>query len=164
MRVRLQDGFREVEILGRSHVVELYSEELAVAYLRRLIRDPANQAALRRAMAEETGGADVGRIDDEGLLKRLARRMIFGDLRIVTRQLFPSGQNATPPEASQGSTPRQDEQAAKAESTSAATADEEPAAAAEEAEEDPVLAGTDAPAQAASLQSAAAAGSPLCET
>jgi hypothetical protein len=162
MRVRLQDGYREIEIVGRSHVVEFYSEELAVAYFRRLLKEPGNRTALRRALAEEMGGADVGRLDDESLLKRLARRMIHGDLRVVTRQLYPSGHNATPPEASQASTPRQDEQAAKAES--AAATEEEAAETEEAAAEDAVLAGTEAAAQAATLQSAAATGAPLCET
>jgi hypothetical protein len=166
MRVRLQDGYREIEIVGRSHVVEFYSEELAVAYFRRLLKEPGNRTALRRALAEEMGGADVGRLDDESLLKRLARRMIHGDLRVVTRQLYPSGHNATPPEASQASTPRQDEQAAKAESAAAAAAatEEEAAETEEAAAEDAVLAGTEAAPQAATLQSAAATGAPLCET
>lgn len=163
MRVRLNDGSREIEIVGRSHLVELYSQDMAVAYFRRLLRDPPNRTALRRALADETS-AGTFRMDDEDLLKELARRVVYGDLRILVRNAFPSGHNASPPEAAQSTTPLQDEQAAREESPAASAA---PASAAQQAgdpeETDPLVAAVDPVAQAQALQAASESGAPVCE-
>jgi hypothetical protein len=166
MRVRLNDGSREIDLVDRSHLVELYSQEMAVAYFRRLLRDPANRTALRRALADESSGGAF-RMDDEEVLKELARRVVYGDLRIVVRSAFPSGHNAGSPEAAQSTTPLQDQQAAQAESpaaspsSSASTAPVSAAPAAEEA--DPIVAAVDPAAQAQTLQAASESGAPLCE-
>lgn len=164
MRIRLSDGSREIELVGRSHLVELYSQEMAVAYFRRLLRDPANRTALRRALADEMPGGFF-RMDDEEVLKELARRVVYGDLRILVRNVFPSGHNATPPEASQATTPLQDEQAAREQSaaSSAAPASASQQAASSEEETDPIVAAVDPAAQAQALQAAAESGAPLCE-
>ena len=161
VRIRLNDGSREIELVGRSHLVELYSQEMAVAYFRRLLRDPANRTALRRALADETSGSAF-RMDDEEVLKELARRVVYGDLRVLVRNAFPSGGNAAPPDASQSTTPLQDEQAAREESPAAAPASAAQAAA-EPEETDPLVAAVDPAAQAQSLQAAADSGAPLCE-
>jgi hypothetical protein len=164
MRIRLEDGFREIEILGRSDLVEFYSPELAMAFLRRLLREPGNRAALRNALSGDSTPSGLFALDDEAVLRELARRVVHGDLKIVARRPLAPGHNATPPGESQGSTPRQDEQAAKQEQAAAAAvedalAEDEPA---EEAA-DPLLEGTDTEAQAAALQDAASTGTPLCE-
>lgn len=170
MRVRLNDGSRGIDLGGlvdlgdRSHRVELYSQDMAVAYFRRLLRDPAHRTALRRALADEMS-AGTFRMDDEQVLKELARRVVYGDLRILVRNPFPSGHNATPPEASQSTTPLEDQQAAQEQSPAASAAPAsaaQPAAAGEE-EADPLVAAVDPVAQAQTLQAAAETGAPLCE-
>jgi hypothetical protein len=160
VRVRLSDGSRDIELVGRSHLVELYSQEMAVAYFRRLLRDPANRTALRRALADETSGSAF-RMDDEDVLKELARRVVYGDLRILVRNAFPSGHNAASPEAAQSTTPLQDQQAAREQSPAASAAP--PAAASEQEETDPLVTAVDPAAQAQTLQAASESGAPLCE-
>lgn len=162
MRVRFQDGFREIEIVGRGSTVARGGWEPGLASLRRLLRDPENRAKLRRAFAEEIPVSALARMSDEEVLGELARRMAGGELILLERHGSSGGSSAPPP--SQGSTPRQDEQAAKAEapvteSRSAAPQAASPAAAAS----DPALAGMDAAAQAATLRAAAESGAPLCE-
>jgi len=163
MKLRLEDGFREIEIVARRDLVEFHSEELAAAFFRRLLGEPANRIALRRALSEEMGASDLLRRSDEEAARWLARKVVFGDLRILAHDL-PQG---PAPAASDGggaeATPRQAEQAAKAEqSASPAPAQPAPAAASDE-ETDPLLADTDPVAQAATLQAAAESGAPLCE-
>lgn len=164
MRVRLNEGSQEIEIVGRSHLVELYSQEMAMAYFRRLLQDSANRSALRRALADEMPGGFF-RMNDEEVLKELARRVVYGNLRGRVRNVFPSGHNATPAGASRSPTPLQDEQAARAESaaSSAAPASAARQAAAGEEETDAIVAAVDPAAQARALQVAAESGAPLCE-
>jgi hypothetical protein len=157
MRFRLEDGFREIEIVARRDLVEFHSEELAAAFFRRLLREPANRIAMRRSLAGELGGADLFRRSDEEVACWLARKVVFGDLRILAQDLpqrpVPGGEREA--------TPREVEQAAQAEQS--ASPQPAPAAPAEE-EADPLLAGTDQAAQAATLQAAAESGAPLCDT
>lgn len=161
MRFRLADGFREIEIVARRDLVEFHSEELAAAFFRRLLREPANRIAMRRALSGEMGAGDLLRRSDEEVARWLARKVVFGDLRILAHDL---PQQPAPAAAGAGeATPRQAEQAAKAEQSAApAPAQPAPAPASEE-ETDPLLADTDQAAQAATLQAAAESGAPLCE-
>jgi hypothetical protein len=162
MKLRLEDGFREIDIVARRDLVEFHSEELAAAFFRRLLGEPANRIAMRRALSEEMGAGDLLRRSDEEVARWLARKVVFGDLRILAHDL----PQRSAPAAADGAgeaTPRQAEQAAKAEqSASPALAQPAPAPVSEE-ETDPLLADTDQAAQAATLQSAAESGAPLCE-
>jgi hypothetical protein len=169
VRFTLRDGDFEAEILGREHFVDFYSEELLIAFLQRFLADPVNRGALRQALAEERGGANLSRLDDLELLRPLARRMLSGDLKIVVRR-HGSRPGAAAPEAAaaQEPTPREAEAAAREESPAAAPAPASTAAAAAtsaSAVEDPLLPpGLDPVAQAATLQAAAESGAPLCDT
>jgi hypothetical protein len=163
MRFRLEDGFREIEILARQDLVEFHSEDLAAAFFRRLLREPANRIAMRRALAEELGAGDLTRRSDEEVVRWLARKAVFGDLRILARESPERPTTRTASDGAAEATPRQAEQAARAEQ-SAAPAPPPPSPAAAEEETDPLLAGTDPVAQAATLKAAAESGTPLCDT
>ena len=163
MRFRLEDGFREIEIVARRDLVELHSEDLAAAFFRRLLREPANRVAMRRGLAGELGAAEVFRWSDEEIARRLARKVVFGELRILAHEP-PGGANADTPDEGAAATPRQVEQAAREEqSASPAQTRSSPAPSTEAEEADPLLAETDQAAQAATLQAAAESGAPLCE-
>lgn len=162
MKLRLEDGFREIEIVARRDLVEFHSEELAAAFFRRLLQEPTNRIAMRRALDEEMGAGDVFRQSDEEVARWLARKVVFGDLRILA---YDRPHRPAPSAAGGGAeaTPRQVEQAARAEqSASPAPAGSSPASSTEE-ETDPLLADTDQVAQAATLQAAAESGAPLCD-
>jgi len=163
MRFTLRDGDFEAEILGREHFVEFYSEELLLAFLQRFLADPVNRGALRQALAEERGGANLSRLDDIELLRPLARRMLSGDLKIVVRRHGSRPGAAAPEDAAAEPTPREAEAAAREERPASEPAAATAATAAAE-ETDPLLAdGTDPVAQAETLRAAAVAGTPLCE-
>lgn len=163
MKFRLEDGFREIEIVARRDLVEFHSEELAAAFFRRLLREPANRIAMRRALDEEMGAGDLFRRSDEEVARWLARKVVFGDLRILAHDL---PQRPAPAAAGGGgeATPRQVEQAAKAEQSASPAQSQSSSAASTEEEDDPLLADTDQAAQAAVLQTAAESGAPLCDT
>lgn len=160
MRLRLEDGFREIEIVARRDLVEFHSEELAAAFFRRLLREPGNRIAMRRLLDQE-GAGDLFRRSDEEVVRWLARKVVFGDLRLLSHsrpdQLAPSVTSAA------DATPRQVEQAAKAEQSASPAPSPSSTATSTEEESDPLLAGTDQAAQAAVLQAAAESGAPLCE-
>lgn len=162
MKLKLEDGFREIEIVARRDLVEFHSEELAAAFFRRLLREPGNRTAMRRFLDQE-GAGDLFRRSDEEVVRWLARKVVFGDLRLLSHtrpdQLAPSATS----EAAADATPRQVEQAAKAEQSASPAQSSSPAATSTEEETDPLLADTDQAAQAAVLQSAAESGAPLCE-
>lgn len=161
MKLRLEDGFREIEIVARRDLVEFHSEELAAAFFRRLLREPGNRIAMRRLLDQE-GAGDLFRRSDEEVVRWLARKVVFGDLRLLSHsrpdQLAPS----TTSEAADA-TPRQVEQAAKAEQSASPAPSSSSTATSTEKETDPLLADTDQAAQAATLQAAAESGAPLCE-
>lgn len=162
MRVRFQEGFREIEIAGRDAVGLRGGRETGLFSLRRLMRDPENRAKLRRAFAEEIPASSLARMSDEEILEKLSRRVASGELLLLERQGSSGGNSAAAP--AQSSTPRQDEQAAQAEAPVRESQSPPPqAAGAAAAEPDPVLAGVDTAAQAATLQAAAESGAPLCE-
>lgn len=163
MRFRLEDGFREIEIVPRRDLVEFHSEELAAAFFRRLLQEPSNRIAMRRFVDAEMGAADLFRRSDEEVARWLARKVVFGDLRILAHGL---SQRAAPAASGGegGATPRQVEQAAKAEQSASPAQARSSAATSTEEEDDPLLADTDQAAQAATLQAAAESGAPLCDT
>jgi predicted lipid-binding transport protein (Tim44 family) len=162
MRITLRSGLEEIEILGREHLLEPSSEEAVVALLGRMLDDPVNGAALRRGLADHLGG--MARLGDRELLGYVARQVLSGRLKLVRRRSFDGGPAAGSAAGAAGgsSTPRQDEAAARQDQPAAAPASS-PAAAAAATEEDPMLAGVDPAAQAATLAAAADSGAPLCE-
>jgi len=161
MRLRFQEGFREIEIVGRGAAALRGGRETDLASLRRLMRDPENRAKLRRGFAQEIPASSLARMSDEEILEKLSRRVASGELLLVERQGSSGGNNVTPPV--QSSTPRQDEQAAKEDAPPPESQSPAPQAAVAAPEPDPVLAGVNAAAQAATLQAAAESGAPLCE-
>ncbi len=166
MRFRLEDGFREIEIVARRDLVEFHSEELAAAFFRRLLREPANRIAMRRALAGELGAADLSRRSDEEVARWLARKVVFGDFRILAQDVPQRPVPTTAAAAGSGgeATPREVEQAARAEQSASAAGTQTSSATSTEEESDPLLAGTDQAAQAATLQAASESGAPLCDT
>jgi hypothetical protein len=144
-------------------LVEFHSEELAAAFFRRLLREPANRIAMRRALGEAMGAADLFRRSDEEVARWLARKVVFGDLRILAHDM----PQRSVPTASKGggeATPRQVEQAVRAEKGASPAQSRSSSASSSEEEEDPLLADTDQAAQAATLQAAAESGAPLVDT
>lgn len=163
MKFRLEDGFREIEIVPRRDLVEFHSEDLAAAFFRRLLQEPANRIAMRRALAGELGAAGLSRRSDEEVARWLARKVVFGDLRILAHDM----PQRPVPAASDGggeATPREVEQAARAEQSASTAESQSSSATSIEEETDPLLADTDQAAQAATLQAAAESGAPLCDT
>ena len=167
-RFLLRFGGDEVEIVSRDHLVEFYNEDLVVAFLRRYLREGANRAEMRRAVGE-LRSSDLSRLDDETLLRELARRVVSRDLKIIRRRRVEwVTPEAEPSQGAAAMTPRQAEAAAKAEKPAPpppAPAAPVPASEPPSAESPPTLPeDVDPAAQAAVLQAASAAGTAMCET
>jgi len=157
MRVLLRNGFEEIEILSRDHLIEPRTEEAVMALLGSLVANPLNLDALRRALPNP-----LTQSDDRSLLRKVAQQILAGRLRLIRRRRF----EEIPPTgaAADRSTPREDELTARqSQKASGSTARPAPAPAAA-VEEDPLLAGIDPASQAATLAAAAASGAPLCDT
>ena len=142
--------------------MEFHSEELASAFFRRLLREPGNRIAMRRFLDEEMGAADLFRRSDEEIVRWLARKAVFGDLRLLSHARPDQIALAATSEAAQAM-PRQVEQAARAEQSASAAQSPSSTATSTEEETDPLLADTDPAAQATGLQAAAESGAPLCD-
>jgi hypothetical protein len=122
MRLFLQDGPGRLQILSRSHVRELRDDGAAKEFLRPLLANPGNLAAVRNALASEHAGIGAPAWNDAELLEHLAGRLVSEGLLVVScadsylaslqGTFQASAAAASPPPAT---TPLQDEQAAKEE-------------------------------------------------
>ena len=150
MRFTLRSGPQEIEIVSREDFLELHDRDMTMEYLRQFLDDPVNRGVLRQSLAE--GGLQVGahRFEDEDLLVVLAHRLLSGELKALRRR---QDQPVPPPQETAEATPRE------LETTSAPPASSSPTPPEEEVPPE-----VDQVAQAATLESAAESGAPLCET
>lgn len=84
VRLFLNDGPHRVQLLPRRHVREFRDEGSARDYVRRLLRDPENTAATRRALAEDGDLPHAAQLDEDGLAEHLAGRLVREDLVAVS--------------------------------------------------------------------------------
>jgi hypothetical protein len=122
MRLLLHDGPAHVQVLSRHHVLELHDVAAARDYLARLLRDPLNLAAARRAL----GAAPP----DDRIIDELAARIVAEGLQIVScgDTLIAALQSTVSSSSSSTqdqTTPLQDEQAAQAAQETAPAAEEQ---------------------------------------
>lgn len=128
MRLFLQDGPARLQILSRSHVREMRDVGAAREFLRPLLAQPGNRAAVRRTLMNEPAFVSGTAWSDADLLEHLARRMVQEGLLIVScadsylaaiQGTFESAAGAAAAggasQAQQQTTPLQDEEAAKEE-------------------------------------------------
>jgi len=131
MRLFLQDGPARLQILPRSQVREFRDLGSAREFLRPLLAEPGNRAAVRAAMAGgglPSGGPALGRDpawSDPELVEQLARRLVSEGLQVVScADSYPAflrgtfqqaaAPAAAPADGAAGkTTPLQDEEAAR---------------------------------------------------
>jgi hypothetical protein len=121
MRLLLHRGPAHLQILSRSQIREFRDIGAARDFLRPLMADPMNVAAVRRALGVIPVDGDV--------LERLAARVVAEGLQVVacSESFFSSLQTnvqATAAATTAASTPLQDEEAAKATQENAPAAEE----------------------------------------
>lgn len=122
MRLFLNDGPHPVQLLSRRHVRDFRDRGSARDYVRRLLGDPANAEAARRALAADGDLPHVARLDEDGLAEHLADRLVRDDLVAVSCSPalrlagFPSSPAAAASSdaSTAATTPLQDELAAEA--------------------------------------------------
>jgi hypothetical protein len=121
MRLLLHRGPAHLQILSRSQIREFRDVGAARDFLRPLMADPMNVAAVRRALGVIPVDGDV--------LEQLAARVVAEGLQVVScgESFFSSLQaevQTTAAATTQPTTPLQDEQAAQAKQESAPQAEE----------------------------------------
>ena len=90
---------------GEGSFVSFPDEFSAHRFLRGFLRDPSSLARLRLHLLRWGLGADLSRLDDQGMIRELARHLLSGRLRVVRLERGPpptssgvSGGVATQPE------------------------------------------------------------------
>jgi hypothetical protein len=119
MRLFLQDGPARIQILSRSNVREFRDVGAAREYLRPLLANDGNVAAIRRAI-----GYEQQLLSNQDLLEQLASRIVHEGLQIVScadgylaaiQGTFTeaAAAQATTQQQQETTTPAQDEEAAQ---------------------------------------------------
>ena len=117
MRLFLYDGPAHIQIVPRSGIRDFRDAAAAVEFLRPLLAQPRNVAAIRAALGGNTR-------TDQQLVEELARRMVDEGLQVVScaDMFFAAIQGTATIESSSQqaqTTPLEDEQAAKEERAAA---------------------------------------------
>jgi len=126
MRLFLQDGPARIQILSRSNVREFRDVGAAREFLRPLLANDGNVAAIRRAI-----GYEQQLLSNQDLLEQLASRIVHEGLQIVScadgylaaiqGTFTEAAAQAATPQQQATTTPAQDEEAAQEQPAAAET-------------------------------------------
>jgi hypothetical protein len=116
MQLVLHDGGREVRLVSRDQFIEFSSDASALDFLRHLMTDPTNGTALWQALAHERVDRCGGRVGNHEVMAELAQRLVHGEIKVVSGPHIYGERAVHPPPdpEERATTPREDEQAAKA--------------------------------------------------